>query len=169
VIEVLKLGGMKIPDEAVIRGIEAARWDGRMEIVSRKPYIVLDGAQNRASAEVLAGAVKKIFNYNRLILVFGASKDKDIKGILEELIPITDSVVLTKSEVVNRALEPAKIKEALAEIRSDMGATVTSGVKAALDVARANASPDDLILVTGSLFVVGEAISVLRRGTDGQA
>ncbi|MDP3804780.1 MAG: folylpolyglutamate synthase/dihydrofolate synthase family protein, partial [Candidatus Omnitrophota bacterium] len=111
ILEALRFYGLTIPSEAVRNGIRDVRWAGRLEIVSRNPLVILDGAQNRASANALAKAVKKIFGYRRLLLVLGVSKDKDIAGILEELLPISDSIILTKSKVIERALEPSKIKE----------------------------------------------------------
>ncbi len=153
VVEALRLKGVAIPPDAIRTGIEDASWEGRFEIVSRRPYIVLDGAQNRASANALAKAVRKILRYKKLILVLGVSKDKDIKGMLEELLPISDSVILTKSKVVARALEPSKIKEYI----KGKDAILTSNVEEALEKAASIAKPEDLLLITGSLFVVGEA------------
>lgn len=154
----LGLRGIKITSDAVKKGVESARWDGRLEIISREPYIVLDGAQNKASAGCLADAAKKIFKYKKLILVLGISKDKDIKGILETLMPISDSIIFTKSRVAERALAPEKIREAASSINNDFKDTaVIPDVESALKMATSKANKDDLILVTGSLFVVGEA------------
>lgn len=156
IIKALELKGVKISRGAVKKGIETARWPGRLEIIGRSPYIVLDGAQNRASAEVLANAIKKIFRYRKLILVLGVSKDKDVLGILQNLMPISDSIVLTKSKIVERALEPKYLKEAAGNDNiKDM--SMTSNVEDALKIALSKADKGDLILVTGSLFVVGEA------------
>lgn len=157
VIEGLRLRGITIPTDAIREGIQDARWEGRLEVIKRHPYIILDGAQNRASAHVLADAVKKIFKYGKLILILGISKDKDIKGILEELMPISDYIVLTKSNMAARATDPAKIEEAAEKINNVKNMTITSNVEDALKKALSRADKDDLVLVTGSLFVVGEA------------
>ena len=164
VIEALISRGITIPVDTIKSGIEDAKWEGRLEIVNRKPYLVLDGAQNKASAHVLAGAIKKIFKYKKLILVLGVSKDKDIKGILEELLPICDSLILTKSKVSTRALEPAKIKEFIDVVKHNVkDITLTSNVEDSLNKALLIAGQDDLILATGSLFVVGEAKESLKE------
>jgi len=158
IIEALKLRGIFIPMRAVREGIECARWEGRLEVMGRDPYIVLDGAQNKASAGALAAAVKKIFKYKKLVLVLGVSKDKDINGILEELTPISDSIVLTMSSVVERAMDAERIKEAAGKIgvgHNDI--LTTSNVDEALENAILTAGKNDLILVTGSLFVIGDA------------
>jgi folylpolyglutamate synthase/dihydropteroate synthase len=124
-------------------------------VVSRDPIVVLDGAQNKASALALASSVRR-FKYNRLILVLGVSSDKDIKGILEALIPVSDSVVLTRSKITARALDPERIRK-LMDPSEEIA--VTSGVDEAMDMALSQANSGDMVLVTGSLFVVGEARS----------
>lgn len=161
-VEALVMCGVKLLPDAVRQGIEEARWPGRLEIALKDPYIVLDGAQNEASAHVLADAVKKIFKYRRLVLVLGVSKDKDIKGILKMLTPISDSIILTRSKLVSRAMEPERIKEYIAP----GSAALTSSVEEAVDKAVSIAGKDDMILVTGSLFVVGEASAYLVKRAD---
>jgi dihydrofolate synthase/folylpolyglutamate synthase len=151
-IEALNAKGLGITEDAIRSGIGDTKWEGRLDVVSRDPLIVLDGAQNQASAAVLAEAVKTIFKFQNLILVLGVSSDKDVAGILAELLPLTSDVVLTKSKVAERALEPAKIRRLM-----DRDAALTESVKDALELARKKAKSEDMILVTGSLFVVGEA------------
>lgn len=163
-VEALRFSGIAIPADAVKRGVESARWPGRLEIVGRAPFIVLDGAHNRASANVLARSIKRIFSYKKLILVLGVSKDKDIKGILDELLPISGSVILTKSKVLSRALEPDLIKGFIEAMVQRPGSRkeifVTDNAQKAITKAEEMADPEDLILVTGSLFLVGEARAI---------
>jgi dihydrofolate synthase/folylpolyglutamate synthase len=159
IIEALKNKGLTVCGEAVREGIAAAKWAGRLEIAGRDPLIVLDGAQNRASARALADAVKKRFVYKDLRLVLGISKDKDIKGIIEELLPLAGSVVLTKAGIAERAAEPSLINGFVA--MSGRTADLTSNVAGAIEKAKLCAGKEDLILITGSLFVVGEARDIL--------
>jgi len=171
-VEALGSYGIKIGEVAVREGIADARWSGRLDVVQRVPFIVLDGAQNRASANALAESVTKIFPHNKLILVLGVSKDKDIPGILKELLPITDSAILTKSRVTERAAEPMRIKKYLDSMIASDGLTiedvsVTQNIADALLMARSKALADDMILVTGSLFVIGEAMDILGRDPVG--
>lgn len=154
IVESLRFFDITISEEAIRSGIKAAVWPGRLEVVSRRPLVVLDGAQNKASAKVLADAVKKIFKYDKLKLVLGVSKDKDIKGILGELLPLSDSVIVTKSKISERAAEPDSIKTMIGRSVSTI---TTSCVDEAMDKALSQAGANDLVLVTGSLFVVGEA------------
>jgi dihydrofolate synthase/folylpolyglutamate synthase len=152
--------GIVIPPDAVRKGIEAARWSGRLEVAARRPLTVLDGAQNRASACALAYSVKQIFKFKKIVLVFGVSKDKDIDGMLAELLPIAHSVILTKSKVTERAMEPSSIRS---RIKDKRGVILTESVDVALAEASRKASEEDMILVTGSLFVVGEAKEHIAR------
>ena len=164
-VETLRGHGIEISAGDIRKGIAAAVWPGRLEIVSREPFVALDGAQNRASADALASAVKKIFRgrgkYKNLILVLGVSKDKDIKGILDELLPIADRVILTKSKIVERAAEPSAIRELMGGRAGE--AILTANVKEAMEKAFSKAGKEDLILITGSLFVVGEVIELLQE------
>lgn len=163
VIEALKVHGINIAADAVKKGIENAKWEGRLEVISEKPFVIIDGAQNRASARCLADAIKKLFKFNKLILVLGVSKDKDLNGILEELLPIADSLYLTRANVSARALDPARIKTAIEKIeRNARNPTLTTSVKEAVNGALLKANKDDLIMITGSLFVAGEARECLK-------
>lgn len=161
IIESLRYCGIVVSGDAIRNGIKLVKWPGRLEVVSRGPLMVLDGAQNKASAHALVEAVKKIFKYKKLILVLGISKDKDIRGILDELLPIADSVILTKSNVVGRAAEPSRIKELMAISAKD--AAMTQTVSEAVEKAASMAASEDLILITGSLFVVGEAKACVEK------
>src|SRR4030042_6640991 len=82
--ESLKKMGLGISEENIKRGIEKQENPGRGEIIAKRPYIVLDGAQNIASAGALESTIKRNFKYERLVLVLGISKDKDIKGVCEK-------------------------------------------------------------------------------------
>ena len=159
VIEALSLHNIHIDKEAIRRGVARAKWPGRLEVVSKYPYIILDGAQNRASAKALAQALKRAFKYSTLTLVLGVSKDKDIKGILDEVLPMADRIILTKAKVVDRAADPQAIKEL---IRESDDVYLTDSVEEAIEKARSITDDNGLVLITGSLFVVGEARQILH-------
>ena len=127
---------------------------GRLEVVSRHPLVVLDGAHNPAATEALASALGEAFVWGRLILVLGILDTKDAEGIVEALASRA-SVALTCRNGNPRSL-PA---ERLAEIcdRHGIPATPHGSVRAAVDAAEAAANDDDLILVTGSLYTVADA------------
>lgn len=164
IAEALRFRGVAITDGAIRTGIMDASWEGRLEVIDRRPYIVLDGAQNRASARALVSAIKKIFKYRKLFLIFGVSKDKDISGMLEEILPVCGDVILTKSKILGRAMEPDKIREFIDRINhAAIDIELTLDVASALDKAISKAGHQDLILVTGSLFIVGEARESFKK------
>ncbi|MGB2706060.1 MAG: folylpolyglutamate synthase/dihydrofolate synthase family protein [Candidatus Omnitrophota bacterium] len=134
------------------KGLEKTENPARCEVIARNPYIILDGAQNRASANALKETIKRNFNYKRLILVLGILKEKDIRGVCEELAPLADSVILTKAKI-ERAEEPRSI----ARFTKAKFVTLTDSVGEAMEKAQVSAGPEDMILVAGSFFVAGEA------------
>ena len=157
-IHLLQEQGVVVPPEAVAEGLRRVRWPGRLEILNRRPLLVVDGAHNADSARRLAEALGEYFAYRRLILVFGASADKDIVGMLRELMPRAGALILTQARHP-RAADPKWLREqALACGANPPGeVVVVTPVAAALERALALAGKDDLICFTGSLFVVAEA------------
>lgn len=141
-----------VPDGCVQRGVAATRWPGRCEIVGRAPLIMLDVAHNVDSVRALCRTIEQEFRYRRLILIFGASRDKDIAGMCALLSPVADEVILTKSGNP-RAYEPRDM-ECFFGTRACRG---LPDIRSALQAARAMTGPDDLIVICGSVFVVGEA------------
>ncbi|HEY6011417.1 MAG TPA: folylpolyglutamate synthase/dihydrofolate synthase family protein [Nitrospirota bacterium] len=158
-VECLRGAGLALDESAARRGLEQARWEGRLERVSDRPDIFLDGAHNPASAKKLAVAVRDLKqSYRRLVLVIGILGDKDHAGILGELAPLAERVVATKP-AYSRAMGVAELAEAIRKL----GKTVEGADTVAEAVARARelATAEDFILVTGSLYVVGEARALL--------
>jgi dihydrofolate synthase / folylpolyglutamate synthase len=131
---------------------------GRLEVVSRRPLIVLDGAHNPAAAEALAEALPDTFTGDRLHLVMGVFADKNLEGIVRPLAPLADAGYASAVDSV-RARPPEAVADAMAAAGIPTEAFTT--FREALDAARDAASADDLILVTGSLYTVAEARRVL--------
>lgn len=157
--EILEAGGMNIPPAAFREGVTAACWPGRMEMVPGTPRLLLDGAHNPAGASALAEALHD-YSYSRLLLVTGVCDDKDIEQIYAPLIPLADRIY-TVTPAVERALKDEDLSlffHALG-IASRPCGPVMAGVR----TARSEASEGDLILVCGSLFVVGEVKASLEQ------
>ena len=154
-VECLRDAGIAVDETALRRGLEQTQWEGRLERVSHKPDIYLDGAHNPASARMLAGVVNDMKRaYRRLVLVIGILGDKDYRGIISELVPLADHVIVTKPEY-SRAMDVAALSS---EVRALHGSVETAEtVSRAIVAAQTEAAPDDLILITGSLYVVGDA------------
>ncbi len=161
-LEVLAGRGFSISRDSIITGLAKVSWPGRFQIVSRSPLIVVDGAHNPAAARGLRQSIEHYFkNFGRAILVIGASSDKDIAGIVSELYPLFDKVIVTRSRHPRAVATPPIV----AEFRKHrVKAQAAETVPEALSLALAQAGSRDLICITGSLFVVGEAIEQLKRG-----
>ena len=151
--ELLTGQGFALDAPELRRGIESARWPGRMERFGDAPGVILDGAHNASGAEALAEALADV-PHARLFLVMGAMGDKDVEGILAPLLPLADSVY-----AVCPAVERALPSDKLASLCRERGAEAidAGGVAAGLALAERAAGPADLVLVCGSLFTVGEA------------
>lgn len=150
-IKALAAYNIRVSQAAVKKGLFKTCWPGRCEVVSKNPYIVLDGAQNKASAQALRKTIRENFRYNRLILVLGISSDKDIPGICSVLCNLAGEVILTRADNP-RAASP----EVLSNYFLDRPRRITASVSEAKKLSGKLARKKDLILVTGSLFVVGE-------------
>ncbi len=164
-IECLSGRGIAVPEAALRNGIAGAAWEGRLERVAERPDIYLDGAHNPASARVLADAVRDLRQgYRHLVLVIGILMDKDYRGIVSQLAPLADRIVVTRPHY-GRALGVGALA---AEIGVFPGTVVSAETVAeAIGLARQGAAENDLILITGSLYTVGDARAALRPGASG--
>jgi len=142
-------------------GIKEARWPGRIEHVSPNPDIILDGAHNPAGARALARYLERFYGTRRIWLVYGAMRDKAIEEVAGILFPIATELVLTAPDTP-RALRP----EDLAEFAGR--GHIEPTVEAAINYARTHAADEDVIVITGSLFVVGEARKLFLAPTGGR-
>jgi len=151
-VDSLRAQGTEIPSETIRAGLARTYWPGRLELLSQSPSIVLDSAHNSDSALRLQHALS-IFPYRRLILLFGVSSDKDITGMLQILGQEADSIILTRS-FHPRAADPAQLAQTAHQLFPHKQIIATEDAAPGLEQALALANEDDLILVTGSLFVV---------------
>ncbi len=159
-------GLLGIRSVSIRRGLELTKWEGRLQLFSCKPPVLLDGAHNPAAARALAGAIKSIFGNYEVILVLGISSDKDIKGIVKELIPVSKKVILTKADSP-RAEDPARLKCELGALADS--AKITSSSNDALKLAFKESPEGSLICVTGSFFLVGEILKWLTQNCHSPA
>jgi dihydrofolate synthase/folylpolyglutamate synthase len=159
-LEVLAEKGMNISVDNIARGIAKVSWPGRLQVLSRHPLLVADGAHNPYSAGKLREALKQYFTFERGILIIGASADKDISGMISELAPVFDTVIITRSTHPR-----AMAAETLAAGFRRYGAEtrVTEDVSTAIPIALGIAGEKDIICVTGSLFVAAGAIEQARE------
>jgi dihydrofolate synthase/folylpolyglutamate synthase len=135
-------------------GLRTAVSPGRLEVLSRRPLLVLDGAHNPAGAQALASSFPEAFTARRLYVIVAVSADKDVAGIARALRPLDGAFIATRYEGA-RAADPEVLAAALRDAGTD--ATVAASLPEAIEDARANADENDAILVTGSLYTVAEA------------
>jgi dihydrofolate synthase/folylpolyglutamate synthase len=161
-VEELRSKGIFVSGDAVRNGLAKARWPGRLQIVHKRPFIIVDGAQDVNSVLRLKKAVKDIFRYKRLILIFGAMQDKDIKGMCKELSDTANWVLPTKSKS-ERACPPKIIEEEILKHNREIELITTGSLAEAVNKAKEKAKAEDLILITGSLYIVAEAMKELAH------
>lgn len=136
-----------------LRGIEGARWPGRMELFPGTPRVLLDGAHNPAGAAALAESLRD-FPRRSLILLLGMAGDKDAAGMLSRLLPLADRIIAV-TPAIPRGLPSGMLADKCSQLGygAEDGGSVTEGLENAVN----KAHPEDLVVVCGSLFAVGEA------------
>jgi len=154
-LEVLAAQHTKITAEAIREGLATVQWEGRLQILSHHPLLVVDGAHNVDSVRRLRQSLKQYFDFEGAILIIGLSADKNLGGVVSELVPFFDRVIVTRS-IHPRAMATAPIVAEFA--RHGVHAEETDDISIALPMALDWARDKDLICVTGSLFVVAGAI-----------
>jgi dihydrofolate synthase/folylpolyglutamate synthase len=157
-IQVMRQNGFRIERDAIAAGFRAANWPGRFEILKRNPLIIIDSAHNQDSALRLRLAMDDYLNGKPIILLFGSSEDKDVRGMFNHLLPRVRSLVATRS-THPRAMEP----ELLVELANQFGkhAVETQSVEEGLAEAIRLAGRDSVIMVTGSIFVAAAVRDLL--------
>jgi dihydrofolate synthase/folylpolyglutamate synthase len=158
----LDASGLAIPDDAIRAGLENAFFPGRLEVMQHGPdvpTVVIDGAHNPDKARSLVAALGALFPGKRIVLVLGMVADKDTAAVLDVVSPIAAAIITTQAPIINRAVTPAA--ELAAQIRArGVPAEAEPDPEAAVAAALDRAGPDDLVCVTGSLYLVG---AVRRR------
>ncbi len=155
-VEIIKRRGIDIADEAIQVGLADSLWPGRLEEVSSHPAIILDGAHNPSAMRSVAQAIGNDFHFENLILVLGIMEDKDIAHILQAIVPLAYKVIYTRPAYY-RAANPQYLMDVAREFGED--GEVHFPLSKAIERARDLAGRKDMILITGSLFTVGEAKS----------
>jgi len=155
-LERLATKGFPQETDHIRKGLKKATWPGRMQIIRKNPTILLDGAHNAGSMRALAKTVLRDLSYEKMILVIGIMADKDIPALLRAIVPISDRVLYTRP-VYSRAADPRVLMEKAGSLNTP--GEIVPHLSEALKKAEAIAGPQDLIVVCGSLFTVGEALT----------
>ncbi len=162
-IQILRESGFNIQKPAILDGFMNVKWPGRFEILSREPFIIIDSAHNQDSALRLRLAMDDYLNGRPIILLFGSSEDKDVRGMFSHLLPRVRVLIATKSEHP-RAMEP----DILVELASQFGkhAINTQSIEQGLAEAIRQAGKDAVVLVAGSIFVAAAVREILNSNNQ---
>jgi len=153
--EQLQRLGWPLAQDAMLRGLAAARCRARVELIRRRPSVVVDAAHNVASIVALLNVLRESFATGRRWLIFATSRDKDARGMLRLVLEAFDEVTLTRYQDNPRGM-PAEDLDALARELGSKRHTVAPDPAAAWKAVSAEAAPDDLIVATGSFFIAAE-------------
>lgn len=156
VLDKLRARGFDMKEDQVIKGLANTKINGRMEMAWTQPRVILDGAHNAASVQALIRAMGAHITYDSLVMIFGCGQDKDVKGMLEQVALGADKVIFTRAKANPKAVEPEDLHKRFAEVSGKMAQTADS-LESALKLAASAVSREDLIVVTGSFYLVGEA------------
>ncbi len=159
-VECVRETGLPVDAPAIERGLKKAFWPGRLEVMQEAPLVIIDCAHNPSGAAALKDAVKGLFSRRGVILVAGLSEDKDIDGFFAPLMDLTEKVILTMANN-ERAADAGLIEERIR--RYNKAVTVEKNVRAAVTSALTEARATDAVLVTGSIFIAGEAREFLLK------
>jgi dihydrofolate synthase/folylpolyglutamate synthase len=160
-LEVLASEGSAISAAHIAQGLVKVKWPGRFQVLQERPIVVIDGAHNVASMRRLVSNVKAYFPQKQILLVFGTSCDKDIPGVINELVSLAPQVIVTQASH-SRAAPHSTLTAEFAKhgVEPETKGTVPEAISRALSLA----DRTDVICVTGSLFVVAEALDYFSGG-----
>ncbi len=154
-LDKLKSAGYQIDVEKAATGLATVQLAGRMEMICQDPRIMIDGAHNAASIRALIHAIGQNIPYDSMVMIFGCNSDKDIAGMLNELQYGADKVIFTRSSS-NKAVSPQELADQYTEICGKM-CQVANTLGEALLLARSAVGKEDLICITGSFYLIGQA------------
>lgn len=154
VADALSEGGHEVSEAAIVDGIAHTRVPGRLEVMGQGPLIVADGAHNGESAEALANALREYFEWRRCFIVIGVTTDKDVRGMGFKLAKLAELIVCCRFRSP-RSMDPYAIIQEIGFLGP--AAVAEESIAEGLKTALTHANADDLVCVTGSLYVVAEA------------
>jgi dihydrofolate synthase/folylpolyglutamate synthase len=155
-LDVLKQRGFPIDDQRAVAGLANVNLPGRMQIIRENPRILVDGAHNAASIDALMRAIGQNITYDSMVVIFGCNKDKDISGMIRRIQLGADKVIFTASSSP-RSAEPAELAAQYMEVSGKM-AQVGRNLDEAMHIATGAISREDIVCITGSFYLVADAM-----------
>jgi dihydrofolate synthase/folylpolyglutamate synthase len=163
VAETLRASLPQVDESAIRAGLRAVRWEARLQVVAREPWVVVDGAHNADSFARMFTALRRHFPFERLILVLGVMADKDLDGIVREIGQARVNDVIATAVDYPRAAPPETLAGLMRTHAPDTHVAPVATSGEALERAVQDAGPHDLICIAGSLYLAGEALRWLAR------
>ncbi|MHB8084437.1 MAG: bifunctional folylpolyglutamate synthase/dihydrofolate synthase [Dehalococcoidia bacterium] len=160
-LEVIQQQGYNLRCTDIVRGFGTVKWPARMQVLTKSPLLIVDGAHNSYSMGKIIESLKKHISYKKAVAIFGCSKDKDIGGMAAQLAGFADRVIITGSShpraaAVNTLVPIFK--------KSGLATETASNPAQALSKALSMAGPKDVILATGSLFLAADILTEYKKG-----
>lgn len=155
-LDVLKQRGFAVDDAKAVEGLAQMKLSGRLEVVSQDPRVIIDGAHNAASVQALFRGIGQHIPYDSMVVIFGCNCDKDIDGMLEQISLGADKVIFTKARNNPKSAAPEELVHIYTERYGKM-AQVAQSFPEAMEIAGRAISREDLVTVTGSFYLIGEA------------
>ena len=168
VTQTLAGSGFKCPEDKMLEGLLSTRTPGRMEVISEVPRILVDGAHNPASLAALMRGVGSHVAYDSMVCIFGCCEDKDVDGMLEMAALGGDKFIFTKARHNPRAADPDELQQRFAGVSGKMS-QVADNLTDALDLATRAVAREDIICITGSFYLVGEAKRLVQQKLAAEA
>jgi dihydrofolate synthase/folylpolyglutamate synthase len=155
--------GYEISDEAMQKGFQNARWPGRLHVIQKDPIVVVDSTHDFDGATGLVNSLKELFSNDRVVTVFAALEDKNVKRMASVLGPFSSQVICTQVDY-HKALSASRVERAFKDHSENV--ITKPSVKEALDLALQVANDSDLVCVTGSIFTASEAFTYFGKSGE---
>lgn len=160
-IEALRELGYQLNDNAVYQGMKKAVWKGRFTIISKEPFIIMDGAHNQAAAEELVCSLKLYYPGKKFYYIFGMFRDKDYHQVIRLTAPLAEYIITVETPENPRALPAEELKKAVAEVNPSVEAA--GSLRMAVNQVMEQIDKDAVIVIFGSLSFLGEAEMAINR------
>ena len=154
------MAGLNLIERDVHAALLNVNYGGRLEVMQQQPLVILDGAHNHHKAQTLVDSLQELYPGRQMTVVLGTLSIKDFGGIIEALNPITNKWIATQPQVFGKpSASPVQLAEAILKVDPDADVLEADEVFGGMQAALNAADPDEIILVTGSLYMIGDARS----------
>jgi len=151
---------LSISNDSIYKGLYENYWAGRLELLQDNPLVLIDGAHNVQGSEVLSSAITTYFKDKKINLVIGMLKDKDVDGVLNNLIPLCSKVIFTRPNNP-KAMNPDELANRVHFFGKEI--YITQTLEESVVLALENASFDEVTIFTGSLYLIGDVRRIITQ------